>query len=168
MGAGMFFCRHPEAIKHAFVFTTSYMPNAIAGDTVDPYTTTAQWSRRAIGFKVFMALAELGTSGYGELIERQAQMGDYLRERLRQLGWEVVNETMLPVVCFTHPDIRQGLLSTREILQTMYERGHVWISDVVLGKQERVLWACITSFHTTESDIGCLLEEIEYGRQNKR
>lgn len=168
MGAGMFFCRHPEAIKHAFAITTSYMPNAIAGDTVDPYTTTAQWSRRAIGFKVFMALAELGTSGYGELIERQAQMGDYLRERLRQLGWEVVNETMLPVVCFTHPDIRQGLLSTREILQSIYERGHVWISDVVLGKQERVLRACITSFHTTESDIECLLEEIEYGRQHKR
>jgi len=38
----------------------------------------------------------------------------------------------------------------------------------VLGKQERVLRACITSFHTTESDIECLLEEIEYGRQNKR
>lgn len=69
---------------------------------------------------------------------------------------------------FTHPDIRQGLLSTREILQSIYERGHVWISDVVLGKQERVLRACITSFHTTESDIECLLEEIEYGRQHKR
>ena len=165
MGAGMFFCRHPEAIKRAFAITASYMPNAIADDTVDPYATTAQWSRRAIGFKVFMALAELGTSGYGELIEYQAQMGDYLRERLYQLGWEVVNETKLPVVCFTHPDIQQGLLSTSEILQTMYERGHVWISDVVLGKQERVLRACITSFHTNESDIECLLEEIKYARQ---
>ncbi|GHO72146.1 hypothetical protein KSC_110380 [Ktedonobacter sp. SOSP1-52] len=165
MGAGMFFCRHPEAIKRAFAITASYMPNAIADDTVDPYATIAQWSRRAIGFKVFMALAELGTSGYGELIEYQAQMGDYLRERLHQLGWEVVNETTLPVICFTHPDIQQGLLSTSEILQTMYERGHVWISDVVLGKQERVLRVCITSFHTNESDIECLLEEIEYARQ---
>ena len=73
----MFFCRHPEAIKRAFAITASYMPNAIADDTVDPYATTSQWSRRAIGFKVFMALAELGTSGYGELIEYQAQMGDY-------------------------------------------------------------------------------------------
>ena len=88
-----------------------------------------------------------------------------LRERLYQLSWEVVNETKLPVVCFTHPDIQQGLLSTSEILQTMYERGHVWISDVVLGKQERVLRACITSFHTNESDIECLLEEIKYARQ---
>jgi glutamate/tyrosine decarboxylase-like PLP-dependent enzyme len=167
MGAGMFFCRHPEAIKRAFAITTSYMPDPGAGDTVDPYTTTAQWSRRAIGLKVFMALAELGTSGYGELIEHQAQMGDYLRERLRQLGWEVVNATRLPVVCFTHPDIRRGRVSTKEILHTVYERSHVWISDVVLGQQERVLRACITSFHTNESDIECLLEEIEYACQNQ-
>jgi glutamate/tyrosine decarboxylase-like PLP-dependent enzyme len=166
MGAGMFFCRHPEAIKQAFAITTSYMPNAVEGSTVDPYATSAQWSRRAIGLKVFMALAELGISGYGELIERQTQMGDYLRERLRQCGWEVVNETRLPVVCFTHPDIQQGFLSTSEILQTIYERGQVWISDVILSDQERVLRACITSFHTNESDIECLLEEIEYARQS--
>jgi glutamate/tyrosine decarboxylase-like PLP-dependent enzyme len=141
------------------------MPAATAGDTVDPYTTTAQWSRRAIGLKVFMALAELGINGFGELIEHQAQMGDYLRERLAKLGWEVVNETTLPVICFTHPTIKQGKLLTNQVLQTIYERGQVWISEVVLGKQERVLRACITSFNTNESDIECLLEEIEYARQ---
>ena len=168
MGAGMFFCRHPEAIARAFAITTSYMPGAVEFSTVDPYATTAQWSRRAIGLKVFMALAELGTGGYAELIERQAQLGDSLRERLRQFGWNVVNDTRLPVVCFTHPDIRHGKLSTSEILHTVDERGRVWISDVVLDKQERVLRACITSFHTNESDIACLLEEIEYARQEKR
>jgi glutamate/tyrosine decarboxylase-like PLP-dependent enzyme len=168
MGAGMFFCRHPEAIARAFAITTSYMPDAVEGSTVDPYATTAQWSRRAIGLKVFMALAELGTDGYAELIEWQAQMGDALREQLHQLGWDVVNDTNLPVVCFTHPDIRQGKRSTREILHTISERGRVWISDVVLGNQERVLRACITSFHTNESDLVCLLEEIEYARQHKR
>jgi glutamate/tyrosine decarboxylase-like PLP-dependent enzyme len=168
MGAGMFFCRHPEAITRAFAIATSYMPDAVEGSTVDPYATTAQWSRRAIGLKVFMALAELGTGGYAELIEHQAQMGNALRERLHQLGWDVVNDTKLPVVCFTHPDIRQGKRSTSEILHTISERGRVWISDVVLGNQERVLRACITSFHTNESDLACLLEEIEYARQRKQ
>lgn len=168
MGAGMFFCRHPEAVARAFAITTSYMPDAVADDTVDPYATTAQWSRRAIGLKVFMALAELGTGGYAELIERQTRLGDSLRERLRQLGWNVVNDTKLPVVCFTHPDIKQGRCSTSEILHTISERGRVWISDVVLGEQERVLRACITSFHTNESDLTCLLEEIEYARQQKQ
>lgn len=165
MGAGMFFCRHPEAIQRAFAITASYMPEATAGDTVDPYMTTAQWSRRAIGVKVFMALAELGINGFAELIDHQAQMGDYLRERLATLGWEVVNETTLPVICFTHPTIKQGKISTNQMLQNIYERGHVWISEVMLGKQERVLRACITSFNTNESDIECLLEEIEYARQ---
>jgi hypothetical protein len=69
------------------------------------------------------------------------------------------------VICFTHPTIKQGKLSTTHVLQTIYERGQVWISEVVLGKQERVLRACITSFNTNESDIECLLEEIEYARQ---
>ena len=69
------------------------------------------------------------------------------------------------MICFTHPTIKQGKLSTNQVLQTIYERGQVWISEVVLGKQERVLRACITSFNTNESDIECLLEEIEYARQ---
>lgn len=165
MGAGMFFCRHPKAIEQAFAITPSYMPDATDSDTIDPYTSTAQWSRRAIGLKVFMALAELGTDGYAELIERQAELGDSLRKSLHQLGWKVMNETKLPVVCFTHPDIQQGKLSTREVLHTISERGRVWISDVIPGNQERVLRACITSFHTNESDLACLLEELEHARQ---
>jgi glutamate/tyrosine decarboxylase-like PLP-dependent enzyme len=164
MGAGMFFCQHPEAIRRTFAITTSYMPEAPTDGAFDPYTTTIQWSRRAIGLKVFMALAELGVDGYGELIEHQAQMGDYLRGQLHLKGWEVINETVLPVVCFTHPSIRQGKHTTSEILQTIYERNRVWISEVVLGKQERVLRACITSFASNEADIDCLLEELEYAR----
>ena len=164
MGAGMFFCRHPEAVKRAFAISTSYMPTTAGEGTLDPYTTTMQWSRRMIGLKVFMTLAELGLEGYRQLIERQAAMGDLLRERLRQTGWLICNETPLPVICFSHPDIRGGRLTTSEILATIYTRGRVWISEVVLGGRERVLRACITSFRTDEEDIECLVEELEYAR----
>lgn len=165
MGAGMFFCRHPEAAKRAFAISTSYMPGEAGEHTFDPYTTSVQWSRRAIGLKVFMALAELGLEGYRELIEHQAEMGDLLRARLRDTGWIVRNETPLPVVCFSHPDIQRGRLTTGEILETIYARGRVWISDVVLGGQERVLRACITSFRSQEPDIECLIEELEIARR---
>jgi glutamate/tyrosine decarboxylase-like PLP-dependent enzyme len=164
MGAGMFFCRHPEAVKRAFAISTSYMPKPAGEDTLDSYATTAQWSRRLIGLKVFMALAELGMDGYNQLIERQAAMGELLRARLRQTGWLIRNETPLPVVCFSHPDIQSGNCTTGEILATIYERGRVWISEVVLGGQERVLRACITNFRTDEADIECLVEEIEHAR----
>jgi glutamate/tyrosine decarboxylase-like PLP-dependent enzyme len=167
MGAGMFFCRHPEAVKRAFAISTSYMPGETGSNTVDPYAATVQWSRRMIGLKVFMALAELGLEGYGKLIERQATLGDCLRVRLRESGWLIRNETPLPVVCFTHPEVQRGVLTTDRILESIYARGKVWISDVVLGGLERVLRACITSFRSDEPDIECLIEELERARRMK-
>lgn len=168
MGAGMFFCRHREAVERAFGVATSYMPGALGADTPDPYATTAQWSRRAIGLKVFIMLAELGTAGCAALIEQQAEMGELLRSRLREAGWIVVNDTPLPVVCFTNADIRNGRLTTGDVVRAISERRRVWISDVVLGQDatgspgtgERVLRACITSFRTDASDVACLVEEL--------
>lgn len=160
MGAGMFFCRHPEALRQAFAVSTSYMPGPTGGDTADPYAVTTQWSRRATGLKVFVALAEIGTGGYGELIEHQAHMGDELRSLLDASGWILVNDTRLPLVCFTHPRIRDGGVTTRQILDVIYRRGHVWISDVLLGG-ESVFRACITSYRTEEEDLAVLVEELD-------
>lgn len=165
MGAGMFFCRHVPAVANAFAVTTSYMPEGAGEETIDPYATTIQWSRRMIGLKVFMAFAEAGEKGYADIIDRQARLGDDLREQLRQTGWIIVNNTQLPVVCFSHPDIREGSITTGQILQKIYERNRVWISDVVLGGKERVLRACITSFNSDHDDVECLIEELECARQ---
>jgi glutamate/tyrosine decarboxylase-like PLP-dependent enzyme len=164
MGAGMFFCRHGETVRRAFAVTTSYMPDEIGEGAIDPYTTTVQWSRRMIGLKVFMALAEAGSEGYADLIEHQAREGDYLREQLGKSGWMVVNTTQLPVVCFSHADIRSGNTSTKDILEVIYARNRVWISDYLLGGSEPVLRACITSYKTGHNDIDCLIEELEYAR----
>jgi hypothetical protein len=82
--------------------------------------------------------------------------------RLKQAGWLIRNETSLPVVCFSHPDINGGTISTGKILKEIYARGKVWISDVVLGGKERVLRACITSFKSNKSDIDCLIGELEH------
>lgn len=169
MGAGMFFCRAPEAVRRAFdVSATSYMPESAGAETIDPYSMTMQWTRRATGLKVFMTLAELGAAGLAEMIDGQARMGDRLRIHLREAGWIIVNESPLPLVCFTHPDIRAGRLTTTDILREVYARGRVWISDAVLGGKERVLRACITSFRTEERDVVALVEEIESVRQRPK
>jgi glutamate/tyrosine decarboxylase-like PLP-dependent enzyme len=160
----MFFCRHPDAVRRAFDVSTSYMPSSASAQTADPYMTTVQWSRRAIGLKVFMSIAERGLEGISEQIDHQARMGDVLRSKLTKAGWMIVNETVLPLVCFTHADIRSGQRTTTEILETIYARGNAWISDVVLGGQERVLRACITSFRTNEQDLDSLINELELAR----
>jgi aromatic-L-amino-acid/L-tryptophan decarboxylase len=155
MGAGMFFCRHPDAVSAAFRGEAFYMPRKTAGPVIDPYTTSPQWSRRFIGLKLFLALAHYGESGYVEMIEHQTRMGDVLRESLKRAGWRVVNSTPLPLVCFT----RDGL-DTAKFLAALYERQIAWMSEVRLGDEAPVLRACITSFRTTESDIDWVVREM--------
>jgi glutamate/tyrosine decarboxylase-like PLP-dependent enzyme len=154
MGAGMFFCRHPDEVAKAFHAEVSYMPKTTDGSVEDPYTTSAQWSRRFIGLKLFLALAQHGESGYVEMIEHQTHMGHVLRESLRSSGWRIVNTTPLPLVCFT----REGL-DTSRFLSVLRERQIVWMSEAQLGGTS-VLRACITSFRTTEADIHWIVGEM--------
>ncbi len=155
MGAGMFFCRHPDAVAQAFRAETSYMPEKTHGPVNDPYTTSVQWSRRFIGLKLFMTLAQHGESGYVEMIEQQAYMGEVLREELTRTGWRVVNTTPLPLVCFT----RDGLENTK-FLSNLHESQIAWMSEVRLRDDDPVLRACITSFRTTESEIKWVVSEM--------
>jgi aromatic-L-amino-acid decarboxylase len=155
MGAGMFFCRHPEPVAAAFHAETSYMPGKTPGPTRDPYTSSVQWSRRFIGLKLFLALAHHGEAGYVEMIEHQADLGEVLRTALRRAGWRLVNATPLPVVCFT----RDGLDPTA-FLAALYERQIAWMSQVRLDGGKPVIRACVTSFRTTESDIDEVVREM--------
>ncbi len=155
MGAGMFFCRHPDVVGNAFRAQTSYMPPETTGPVVDPYTTSVQWSRRFIGLKLFLALAEHGESGYVAMIEHQARMGDVLRESVKRAGWRIVNSTPLPLVCFT----RDGLIASA-FLAALYKHQIAWMSAVCLHDEAPVIRACVTSFRTSESDIEWVVREM--------
>lgn len=161
MGAGMVFTRHPQAMERAFSVSSGYMPPATSAVTIDPHLVTPQWSRRATGLKVFCALAELGADGYARLIDHQAAMGDLLRTALREAGWLIVNDTPLPVVNFTHPDIRVGRTTAVAIRDAIYARGNAWISALPDACGEPALRACITSYLTNEQDVAALVEELE-------
>lgn len=154
VGAGMFFCRHPESIREAFHADNSYMPKASPGGVVDPYTASVQWSRRFIGLKLFLSLAHEGEAGCAERIEHQARMGCLLRESLKNSGWRIVNITPLPLVCFT----RDGL-DVPKFLAALQKAQFAWMSEVRL-QGALAIRACITSFRTTESDISQIVEKM--------
>ena len=147
MACGMFFCRHQAAVLSTFHAQTAYMPLQHSDDVLDSYTSTVQWSRRFIGLKLFMSLAHNGSSGYAAMIEHQARMGDLLRERLAQSGWQIVNRTPLPVVCFTRPG-----LDIPSLLVRLKHEQIAWMSETRCGGQP-VLRACVTSFKTSEEDV---------------
>src|SRR5690606_17347151 len=156
--------RHPDAPARAFGVASTYMPPAASTITEDPHLVTPQWSRRATGLKVFAALAELGLPGYARLVEHQAAMGEALRARLAAAGWRVVNDTALPVVCFTHPEVDAGRITAAAIRDRVYARGGAWVSTVQLAGGAPVLRACITSYQTGPGDLEALVQELELAR----
>ena len=155
MGCGMFFCRHPDTVAEAFRADVSYMPGKKVGPVFDPFTNSAQWSRRLIGLKLFMALAQNGESGYSEMLEHQTRMGHVLRQALQASGWRIVNATPLPLVCFTRP----GLVPA-EFLAALHQRQIAWMSEARVGDMA-VIRACITSYRTTEEDIHWVVNEMK-------
>lgn len=161
MGAGMFFSRHREPILKAFrVEASSYVPAAVP-DTFDPYVTTIQWSRRFIGLKLFMTLAELGWDGIADQIAHQAAMGGLLRRRLEQRGFRVVSDSPFAIICFTHPALETGELGASDVVDRVQSGGRAWISQVRLRGSVVALRACVTSHRTQPADIDILVEELE-------
>lgn len=154
MGCGMFFCRHREVVQRAFSTEAGYMPNTISESTFDPYMNSVQWSRRFIGLKLFLSLAERGESGQAQMIDHQSRMGDLLRQTLTAAGWKIVNKTPLPVVCFT----REGL-DLPAFLQDLRQHQVAWMSVTRIAGSPAVR-ACITSFKTTEDDVVLVVREI--------
>lgn len=158
MGAGMLLCRDGESLHETFHVATGYMPRRSEAD--DPYTHSLQWSRRFAGLKLYLSLAALGRSGYREMIDHMARLGEVLRGRLRERGWTVRNPTPLPVVCFTGG--RGDDPPT--VAARLQAGGGAWISAATyVGRP--VLRACITSFETTEDDVARLVELLDEARR---
>jgi glutamate/tyrosine decarboxylase-like PLP-dependent enzyme len=154
MGAGMFFCRHPETVAEAFRASNTFMPGHIDEAGADPYTMSVQWSRRFMGLKLFFALAQLGESGYVHMIEHQARMGQVLRESLVREGWRVINKTPLPVVCFT-----RDRLDIPKFVASLLKHQIVWMSTVQIDGAPAIR-ACISSFRTQETDIADVVQQM--------
>ena len=158
MGAGMFFCRRAGVLHEIFGVDAGYVPKKMdEGD--DLYLTSLQWSRRFIGLKVFLTLAAVGRDGVAERIERQIGVADYLRDRLKASGWTIVNDTPLPLVCFTHRSL-ESRHSVTEVAQRVVSAGRAWISAATLPEGP-VLRACITHDDTSPDDIDVLCEELD-------
>jgi glutamate/tyrosine decarboxylase-like PLP-dependent enzyme len=165
MGAGALLCTDGAALTETFRVTTSFMPADVPG-TVDPYTSSHQWSRRFMGLKLFLSLAVAGRTGYAEQLERDADLADYLREGLVGAGWDIVNATPLPVVCFADPEDRTWEHHDA-LAQFVVDGGRAWISPVRLNGRA-ALRACVISHRTTTADIDELVRVLNDARGDWR
>jgi glutamate/tyrosine decarboxylase-like PLP-dependent enzyme len=160
LGTGMFFTSHPAALRAAFSTDSPYMPPRREQHD-DLYDVSMQWSRRGAGIPLLVSFAALGSEGFMAMIDRMIVLGHKLTERLRSKGFSIVNDTPLPVICFTHPVIESGRTTAMAIARAVDRSGRTWIAPVELPDGRSVLRACITSHLTEERDLSILIEILE-------
>ncbi|HEV2176690.1 MAG TPA: aminotransferase class V-fold PLP-dependent enzyme [Terriglobia bacterium] len=168
MGAGIYLTRHPDIMDRAFRVAAPYMPReGLTLEVIDPCLHSMQWSRRFIGLKVFMSLMVAGWEGYAGAIRHMVDMGEQLRRGLRSAGWQVVNETPLPLVCFVDATRQDGASAAYldAVALAVVRSGRAWISTTRLGDSRPVLRACITNYRTGPGDLTALIEALESARR---
>lgn len=166
MTAGLFLTRDLDILSKTFAFDTSYMPReGREFNPVNPYAHSIQWSRRFAGLKLFLSLAAAGWDGYAATVSHMIEMGALLRERLVAAGWRIVNQTPLPVVCFTPADVAWTIDDHQSVAEDVIRSGSAWISTIVLGSGQPALRACITNYRTMSEHIDALVAAVETARR---
>jgi glutamate/tyrosine decarboxylase-like PLP-dependent enzyme len=147
MGCGMFLTRHPQHLSAAFNVTASYMPSH--APDLDPYVTTAQWSRRFVGLRLFLSLGAAGWEGHAAHVERAVELAARLAGNMQARGWTVANDPALAVVCLVPPDNARPV---RDIVASVLASGGAFVSVARFEGQD-VVRTCVTHGETTPADI---------------
>ncbi len=160
MSSSMFITRHREILGKTFRITTDYMPKDAENlEITDAYTHSIQWSRRFIGLKLYLSMMVFGWKGYSEVIQHQVEMGNLLRSMLQENGWVVINQTPLPVVCFTDEKYKSDPSFTKRICERVIGSGEAWISLYPVNGINTIR-ACITNYNTSPDDVQALVSTV--------
>jgi glutamate/tyrosine decarboxylase-like PLP-dependent enzyme len=154
MGCGMFMTTHGPILSSAFQVSTGFMPSNVAD--LDPYVTTAQWSRRFLGVRLFLSLGSAGWPGYAEHVERAVELIALLERLLAARGWTIANSSRLALLCVEPPN---GLGTVQAIASRVLASGRAWVAVAKFEGRE-VIRVCLTHGEATEDDIVQLVDAL--------
>ena len=151
-GAGMFLSRHREPVELAF----NVSGGAVARH--DYAYLSLQGSRANTGLRVLASILKPGELAVR--IEQEAALGDRLRALLRDAGWEIVNETPLPVICAIHPAMRTGAFSAADCVGHLNAAGVLAKSESLRPGVPDALRLGIISRRTDEAALIFVVERL--------
>jgi glutamate/tyrosine decarboxylase-like PLP-dependent enzyme len=157
MGCGMFMTRHASILSSVFHVSTTFMPSNIVN--LDPYVTTAQWSRRFLGLRLFLSLAAAGWQGYGEHVERSIALMAVLKGELAAKGWTIANDSELAVLCIAPPP---GYGDIRTFVAHVIASGRAWVAAAKFEGRD-IIRVCLTHGAATSQDIRELVDALSAG-----
>ena len=149
---GLAIVREAEALRRAMSVSAAYLPS---GEDRKPSDFTPELSRRARGVEVWAALYSLGRAGVAELIERCCRHARRFAARLRDAGFEILNDVVLNQVLVSFGASEHTL----RVIKGIQEDGTCWCGGTV-WQNKTAMRISVSSWATTDEDVEKSLEAI--------
>lgn len=140
----MAICRDPEALARAMNSDAAYAE----GSRHAQKNLTLEFSRRARGIPVWAALRTLGRDGVAAMVERHVAQAQWLADRLRGEGFEVLNRVVLNQLVVRGRDDAE----TAAIRLGAERSGEVWFGPTV-WQGRPAFRLSLSSWRTEDSDV---------------
>lgn len=149
---GFVYVREPEPLFRAMRMQADYLQ---LGAEWEPLHWTPDGSRRARGVEVWAALKSLGRDGVAELIERTCRHAARFAERLREAGFDILNDVVINQVLVSFgSDAR-----TRAVIDAVQRDGTCWCGGTSWhGRQ--AMRISVSSWATTADDVEACADTI--------
>ena len=139
----------------------SYLPDTTDDRLRNPFDWTPELSRRARGFALYAALAEMGKSGVESLIDRTVSHARRFRDRLAAVpGVAILNEAELKqvLVRFT-PASGDADEHTRRVVRAVQEEGTCYLTGTT-WRGLAAMRISVSNATTDEEDVERSIDSI--------
>jgi glutamate/tyrosine decarboxylase-like PLP-dependent enzyme len=150
--SGIVLVKDGSALRTAMSMSAAYLQ---AGEKREPMYQTPELSRRARGVELWAALKSLGRTGLTNLIERTCTHAQAFAARLREAGFEVLNDVVINqvLVSFGPAEV------TQEVIRRVQQDGTCWCGGTV-WQGKTAMRISVSSWVTNEEDVQRSLEAI--------
>jgi glutamate/tyrosine decarboxylase-like PLP-dependent enzyme len=141
------FVRDPDAHAAAMTWQTSYVT---PGEGREPYRYVPEASRRARGFAVWAAIAEMGATGIADLVDRCCANARRFADLMAaEAGVEILNDVVLNQVIVRFGDSDDV---THDVTARVQADGTCWLGGTHWNGRDAVRFST-TNWSTTPADI---------------
>jgi glutamate/tyrosine decarboxylase-like PLP-dependent enzyme len=144
--SGMLFVRNPDALRAAMsIGSPAYLAQS---EHREPSHFSPELSRRARGVEAWAAIRSLGRSGLADLVERTCRFAAQIADRMRDAGFEVLNEVVLNQVVVSFGDDE----TTDRVIAAVQSDGTCWCGGTRWHGRS-AMRVSVSSWATTADDV---------------
>jgi glutamate/tyrosine decarboxylase-like PLP-dependent enzyme len=143
--SGIAVVRQPEHLRRALALSAAYL---VTSGMREPCHYTPEASRRARGIELWAAIRSLGREGLAELVERNCRLAKVFAERLRETGFEVLNDVVLNQVLVSFGSAEE----TRRVIAEVQNEGTCWCGGTEWHGRT-AMRISVSSWATTDDDV---------------